>query len=230
MSIASRNGAPSRAASTSRRRPRCARPRARRPGRCASAERAARRRRSRGRAGARRSGTRSQREAPWRSTATTCRGRRCAARRCPDAAPRAHPIRPSRRGSACGAGRAFRVGGDLVDALPELGVGVGREPRADALVGRPEGHAAVLAQVVAAGRDAQVHPVPVAQDRVHAQPAVAGLPLAGVLVVADARHHLPGVAAVGAPEQRRRLDACQQVLLVRAHFMVARSLLGPSRK
>ena len=44
-------------------------------------------------------------------------------------------------------------------------------------------------------------------------PPLPGLPLARVLVVADARHHLPGIAAVAAPEQRRRLDAAPQSFL-----------------
>src|SRR6185503_15693673 len=37
---------------------------------------------------------------------------------------------------------------DLVHALAELGVGIGREAGADALIGRPEGLATVLAQIV----------------------------------------------------------------------------------
>ena len=99
------------------------------------------------------------------------------------------------------------VARDLVHALAELREGVGHETGADALVGRREARAAVFAQVVAAGRDADVHPLPVAQDRVQAEPAVAWLPPARMRVVADARNHLPGIAAIAAPEERRRLDA-----------------------
>src|SRR5258707_6234184 len=62
------------------------------------------------------------------------------------------------------------------------------------------------AGVGTAGRDAEVHAVPVAQDRVHAEPAVAGLPFAGVFVVADDRNHLPGIDAVAAAEERGRFD------------------------
>src|SRR5205814_10159189 len=107
---------------------------------------------------------------------------------------------------------------DLVHALAEFGIRIGRETSADALVGRLEGPAAVLAHVVAAGRDADVHSLAVAQDRVHAQPAVPGLPLAGVLVVADPLNHLPGIAAIVALEERRRLDAAPQVLLALARL------------
>jgi len=105
------------------------------------------------------------------------------------------------------------VARDLVHALAELGVGIGLESGADPLVGRLEGLAAVLAQVVAAGRDAEVHPIAVANDGVQAEPAVARLPFSGVRVVADALDHLPGIAAVAAPEERRRLDAAQQIIL-----------------
>jgi hypothetical protein len=63
---------------------------------------------------------------------------------------------------------------DLVHALTELGIGIGREAGADALIGRPECFATVLAQIVAAGRDAEVHAIPVANDRVHAETPVAG--------------------------------------------------------
>src|SRR5260221_7703103 len=63
-----------------------------------------------------------------------------------------------------------------------------------------------------------MHTIPVAQDSVHAKPAVARLPLAGVLVLADARNHLPGIAAVAAPEQRRWFDPAPQVFLPAAGF------------
>src|SRR5437773_10355811 len=69
---------------------------------------------------------------------------------------------------------------------------------------------------MATGRDAEVHAIPIANDGVHAEPAVARRPLARVLVVADAGHHLPRIAAVLAPEQRRRLDAAPEVLLTAA--------------
>src|SRR5439155_737513 len=105
---------------------------------------------------------------------------------------------------------------DLVHALTELGIGIGCEAGADALIGRPERFAAVLAQIVAAGRDAEVHAAPVANDRVHAEPAVAGLPLARVRMVADGGHHVPRIAAVTAPEQGRRLHAAPQFLFAAA--------------
>ena len=127
------------------------------------------------------------------------------------------------------AGRVV-VARDLVDALAELGIRVGVEAGADAVVRRLEGLAAVLAQVVAAGRDAEVHAVAAADDRVHAQAAVAGLPLAGVLVVADAFDHLPGVAAVAAAEQRGRLDAAQQILLAGARLRSTRCSRARGRR
>jgi hypothetical protein len=105
---------------------------------------------------------------------------------------------------------------DLVHTLAELGIGIGCEAGADALIGRPERFATVLAHIMAAGRDAEVHAIPVTNDRVHAESAVAGLPLARVLVVADARHHVPRIAAVIAPEQGRRLHAAPQFLLAAA--------------
>ena len=49
-------------------------------------------------------------------------------------------------------------------------------------------------------------------------PPLPGCPLARVLVVADAGHHLPRIAAVAAPEQRRRLDAAQELLLALARL------------
>jgi len=99
------------------------------------------------------------------------------------------------------------VADDLMHALAELGIRIGREACADALIGGGEGLAAILAHVMAAGRDPQVHAVSIAQNGMHAEPAVAGIPLAGVLVVANAACHFPGITAIVAPEQRRRLDA-----------------------
>src|SRR5262249_52437088 len=49
---------------------------------------------------------------------------------------------------------------DLVDALTELGIGIGCEAGADAFVGGPEGFATVLAQIVTPRRDAEVHAAP----------------------------------------------------------------------
>ena len=92
--------------------------------------------------------------------------------------------------------RSVLVPGDFVDALAELRVRVRCEAGPHTFVRRVEGFAAVFAQVMAAGRDAQVHAIAFADDRVHAQAAVAGLPLTGVLVIADAGNHLPGIAAV----------------------------------
>ena len=81
-------------------------------------------------------------------------------------------------------------------ALAELDEGIGKETGADALVSGFVGRAPILAQVVATGGDAKMNTMSIAQDRVHAKPAIAGLPLARVLVVADARNHFPGIAAV----------------------------------
>ncbi len=56
-------------------------------------------------------------------------------------------------------------------------------------IGGPEYLAAILAQIVAAGRDAEVDAIPIANDRVHAHPAGTRLPLARVFMVADALNH-----------------------------------------
>src|SRR5439155_12498481 len=114
--------------------------------------------------------------------------------------------------------RRVRVARDFVYALPELDERIGQETGADAPVGGRERPAAVLAQVVAAGRDAEMDTIPVAQDGVQAEPAVTGLPFARVFVVADARNQLPGIAAVAALEQRRGLHAAPKFLSVVARF------------
>src|ERR1019366_7815901 len=67
--------------------------------------------------------------------------------------------------------------------------------------------------VVPAGRDSDVDAIAIADDGVHAEPARARLPLARVLVVADARHHLPRIAAVVALEERRGLNAAPEFVL-----------------
>src|SRR4029077_14765081 len=64
--------------------------------------------------------------------------------------------------------------------------------------------------------DREVHAIAVADDRVQAKAAGARRPLARVLVIADARYHLPRIAAVAAPEQRRRLDAAPELVLAGA--------------
>src|SRR5712691_8882295 len=50
----------------------------------------------------------------------------------------------------------------------------------------------------------------------HAEAAVAGLPLARVIVVADAWHQVPRIATVTTPEQGCRLHAAPEVLLATA--------------
>src|SRR6188768_3899312 len=105
------------------------------------------------------------------------------------------------------------VARDLVHALAEFGIRIRIEAGADAGVGRVERLATVLAQIVSAGRNAEMHALTVADDRVHAQPAGAGLPLARVLVIADAGHHLPRIAAIVTSEQRGGFDAAQQLVL-----------------
>ena len=102
---------------------------------------------------------------------------------------------------------------DFVHALAELGVRIGLETGADAFVGCREGLASVLAQVMPAGGDAEVQALAVAEDGMHAETTRSGVPLPGVLVVADTRNHLPRIAAVNAPEQSRWLDTAKEVLL-----------------
>src|SRR5207248_10431240 len=113
------------------------------------------------------------------------------------------------------AGRILGAG-DLVHALAPLRKRLGSEADADALVGGRERAPAVLAEIVAAGGDAELDALSVGQDGVQAQAARPGTPPARVLVVADAGDHLPGVAAVAAAEERGRLDAAPQVLFVRS--------------
>src|SRR5207249_8849731 len=76
----------------------------------------------------------------------------------------------------------------------------------------------ILAEIVAAGGDAEMNALSVGQDGVQAEAAGPRLPLSRVLVVADAGDHLPGVAPVAAAEERGRLDAAPQVLLVRSRL------------
>src|SRR5205823_2534434 len=92
---------------------------------------------------------------------------------------------------------------DLVHALAELWIGIGQEAGAHALVGRCEADTAIFAHVVTASRDTEVHPIPVAQNRVHAKPAVPRLPFPSVFVVADARNHLPRTRSEMATGERR---------------------------
>src|SRR5207249_8427948 len=77
---------------------------------------------------------------------------------------------------------------------------------------------AILAEIVAAGGNAEMNALSVGQDGVQAEAAGPRLPLSRVLVVADAGDHLPGVAPVAAAEERGRLDAAPQVLLVRSRL------------
>jgi hypothetical protein len=71
------------------------------------------------------------------------------------------------------AGRSI-VPRDLVHALAELGIGIRREAGAHALIGGPECFATIFAHIVPAGRNAQVHAIPVAKNRVHAEPPLPG--------------------------------------------------------
>ena len=87
---------------------------------------------------------------------------------------RYHSLKSTARAGSCGNRSLALTGAALplgrhVPHFPEA------EASADALIGRPECFAAVLAQIVAAGRDAEVHVISVADDGVHAEPAVAGL-------------------------------------------------------
>src|SRR5262245_4996019 len=107
---------------------------------------------------------------------------------------------------------------DLVHALTEFRVGIGVESGAHTLIAGFEGISTVLAQIVAASRDAEMHPIAVSNDRVHAESTIAGLPLTSVLMVADAGHHFPRITAVCAPEQRRRLHAAQEFVSGRTRF------------
>src|SRR5205085_9302479 len=112
------------------------------------------------------------------------------------------PLCPSAMVLYVEAARRLFVPRDLVHALAELGIRIGREPSANPLIGRRERVAAIFAEIVTARRNPEVHAIPVANDRVHAQAAAARFPLARALVIADARHHLPRIAAIMAPEHR----------------------------
>ncbi len=97
-----------------------------------------------------------------------------------------------------------RVGGDVVDAVAHLGVGVGDPLRVQPLVDRPPVGAAVVAAERAGGGDGgddPVGPVTVEEDRVQAQAAGAGLPARGGAVAPQPGQLAPGHAAVVGPEQ-----------------------------
>ena len=63
-----------------------------------------------------------------------------------------------------------------------------------------------------------MHALAVADDRVHAQPSGARLPLARVFVIADAGHHLPRIPAIVTFEQRGGFDPAQQLVLAAARL------------
>src|SRR5882762_6506570 len=67
---------------------------------------------------------------------------------------------------------------DLVNALTELGIGVGREAGADALIGRPECSPPPLTQRGAPCGDPKGPAFPVGKVGVNTGPAFAGFPLA----------------------------------------------------
>src|SRR5262249_29500359 len=114
--------------------------------------------------------------------------------------------------------RRVLVSSDLMHALAKLRERIGHKAGADASIRSHERLAAVFAQIMAPGRNAEVYALAVAVDRVHAESAVAGTPFASMLVIADAPNHLPGIAAVAAAEERCRLDAAPEILLVVARF------------
>src|SRR5262245_44894430 len=105
---------------------------------------------------------------------------------------------------------------DFVDTLTELRIGIGRKAGTDPLIRRGERFAPVLAEVMTARRDAEVYVVSVANNRMHAEAAVARLPFACMLMVADAGHHLPRIPAVLAPEQGGRLHTAPQLFFAAA--------------
>src|SRR6266404_4292734 len=123
------------------------------------------------------------------------------------------PIRPAPMVLHVEPARRVLVTRHLVNALAEFGVRIGRETGADAFVGRGEGRAPILAQIMTPGRDAEVNPISIAEDCVHAKSSVAGIPFTRVLVIANAANQFPGIAAVAASEQRRWLDAAPKLLL-----------------
>src|SRR5262245_24711174 len=108
--------------------------------------------------------------------------------------------------------------GNLVHALTELDVRIRKKTRADSFVSRGECLTTILAQVMTAGGDAEMHPVSIANDGMHAQSTAAGLPLTRMGVIADAGNHLPCIAAVAASEKSRRFNPAPQFLFVGARF------------
>ena len=96
--------------------------------------------------------------------------------------------------------RVGRIAPDLVDALPELDIGIGQEHRPDAPVARPPGRSAIVRSVHTRDRHRQGVGVPgIDQDRVQAQAATAGEPLRPV--VPQPLHELEASPAVAAAEQ-----------------------------
>ena len=101
--------------------------------------------------------------------------------------------------------RTRRVHGDAVDAVADLGGRVGNILRAQPLVDRLPGLAAVVGAEGAGGGDGDEDALGIAgieNDGVQAHSAGAGLPLRTGAVAAKAGKFLPGLAAVGGCEQR----------------------------
>src|SRR5262249_49332889 len=115
------------------------------------------------------------------------------------------------------AGRVL-MAGNLVHALPKLRIWIGGETGPNAVVGRLEGLSAILGEIMSARRDAHMQTAAIAKNGVHAKTAITGIPLACMLMVADAGNHLPGIAAVITAEKRGRLDPAQQIFLVFPRF------------
>src|ERR671931_176075 len=102
-----------------------------------------------------------------------------------------------------------RVHGDPVDAMADLALLVRELARAEALVDRLPGFAAVVRAETARRRNRDEHPlwvVGVDEDRMQAEPARAGLPVLTAGMLAQPRELLPALAAVGRLEERRVLD------------------------
>ena len=100
--------------------------------------------------------------------------------------------------------------GDVVHAVADLGVRVGNVLRAQSLVDRLPGLAAVIGAEGARGRDGDVHAlriVGIENDGVQAHAARARLPLRAGAVAAQAGEFLPGLAAVGGAEDGGVFDA-----------------------
>src|SRR5882762_9429392 len=127
--------------------------------------------------------------------------------------------------------RARRVHGNVVNAVADLGSGVGDVLRAQSLVDGPPGLAAVVGTEGARGRDGDVDAAGVLRIEnygVEAQPTGAGLPAWPGAMAAQSGKLVPGLATVLRAEQGGVLDSgVDRIRIGRRGFEMPNSLEFP---